>query len=149
MTNLLKHQKVNNFFNISKCIYLCIFTVYLITREIFALNYFIDSYIITGIILGLAILFVGIDLLTDRFLFKTRFIIVAIAFAFVTVISCIINREYGVFSNIKGLSALFIYLFLLYPEVFKDKNNRTFNACLYTGYYTMTLYSLASVTMYI
>lgn len=149
MTNLLTNPKLSKIIDISKCIFLCIFTVYLVTREIYPLHYFIDSFFITGFFMGMSVLYIGYDLLTNRFCLKTRYFPIALIFLFVTVISCIINREYGIFSNIKGIATLGIYLFLLYPEAFKDKSEKTFSACLATGFFSMSFFSLASLPMYI
>ena len=149
MTNILTNEKVYKVIDISKCVYLCIFTLYLVVREVYALNYFIDNFYITGFFTAAALLFIGYDVLTNRFCFKTRYFTVAILFIVITVISCVLNREYGVFSNLKGLTTLGIYLFLLYPEAFKDKSNRTLSACLHTGFFSMTFFSLASLPMYI
>lgn len=149
MTNLLTNPKLSKIVDISKCIFLCVFTVYLVTREIFPLQYFIDSFLITGFFMGMSVLYIGYDILTKRFCLKTRYFPIALLFVIITVISCVINREYGIFSNLKGLATLGIYLFLLYPEAFKDKSERTFTACLTTGFLTMTFYSLASIPMYI
>ena len=149
MTNLLTNPKLSKIIYISKCIYLCIFTVYLVTREIYPLQYFIDSFLITGFFMGMSILFIGYDLLTNRFCLKTRYFPIALLFIVVTVISCIMNREYGIFSNLKGLATLGIYLFLLYPEAFKDKSETTLLACLTTGFYSMTFFSFASLPMYL
>ena len=149
MTNLLTNPKLSKIIDISKCIFLCIFTVYLVTREIYPLQYFIDSFLITGFFMGMSILFIGYDLLTNRFCLKTRYFPIALLFIVVTVISCIMNREYGIFSNLKGLATLGIYLFLLYPEAFKDKSQRTLSACLTTGFYSMTFFSFASLPMYL
>ncbi len=149
MTNLLTNPKLSKIIDISKCIFLCIFTVYLVTREIYPLHYFIDSFLITGFFMGMSVLYIGYDLLTNRFCLKTRYFPIALLFIVITVISCIMNREYGIFSNLKGLATLGIYLFLLYPEAFKDKSQRTFSACLTTGFFSMTFYSFASIPMYI
>ncbi len=149
MTNLIKNEKLNNAVSISKCVFLSIFTVYLITREITALNYFIDSLFVTGFFFGMATLFIGYDLLTNRYCLKTRYLPVALIFLVITAASCIINREYGIFSNIKGLAAIIIYLFLLYPEAFKSKNESTFTAISYTYFFTLSFYTTASMPMFI
>ena len=149
MTNLLTSPKLSKIIDVSKCIFLCIFSVYLITREISSLQYFIDSFLITGFFMGMSILYVSYDLLTKRFCLKTRYFPIAVLFIIITVISCIINREYGIFSNLKGLATLGIYLFLLYPEAFKDKSEKTLTACLTTGFVTLTFYSFVSIPMYI
>ncbi len=149
MTNLLTNPKLSKTIDISKCIFLCIFTVYLVTREIYPLHYFIDSFFITGFFMGMSVLYIGYDLLTKRFCLKTRYFPIALLFMVITVISCIINREYGIFSNLKGLATLGIYLFLLYPEAFKDKSEKTLTACLTTSFITLTIYSFASIPMYI
>lgn len=149
MTNLLKNQKLNNVVDISKCVYLCIFTVYLVAREIYALIYFIDSFYVTGFFTGFAFLFIGYDILTKHNCLKTRYFPATVLFLITTVISCMLNREYGIFANIKSLIILSLYFFLLYPEAFNNKSNRTLSACLNTGFFTLSIFSLASLPMYI
>ena len=113
MTNLLTNEKIYKTIDILKCIYLCIFTVYLVVREVYALIYFIDSFYITGFFTAAALLFIGYDILTKRFCFKTRYFTAAVSFIIIALISCILNLEYGVFSNLKGLTTLGIYVFLI------------------------------------
>ena len=148
MTNFLKSQRLNSIVNTSKGIYLCIFTVYLIVRLVPALHFYIDSLLITGFFFGMAALYIGYDILTNRFCFKTRYFPAAVIFLVITVISCIINYEYGIFSNIKGIAAIVIYLFLLYPESFSDKNQKIFSVCMNTAFFSIAAYSAASIPMY-
>lgn len=148
MTNILKSEKFANIIGILKTVYFAIFTVYLITREITALNYFIDSLFVTGFFVGMAALFIGYDLLTNRYCLKTRYLPAALLFLTITVISCIINYNYGIFSNMKGLAAFVIYLFLIYPDAFKEKSNTTLNVISYTACLTLCIYTLASIPMY-
>lgn len=149
MTNLLTSEKIQKPVNIAKCVFLCIFTLYLVIREVYVLVYFIDHLYITGFFTVGTFLFVLYDLITNRFCFKTRYFPVAVLFIIITVISCIFNREYGVFSNLKGLTTLGIYIFLLYPEKFKDTQGRTLSACFNTAFFSMTFFSLVSLHMYV
>lgn len=149
MKNLLTNQKLSKIVSISKCVFLCIFTFYLITREITALNYFIDNYFVTGFFMGMSVLYIGYDLLTNRFCLKTRYFPACLIFLGVTVASCIMNSEYGIFSNLKGLATFTIYFFLLYPEAFSDKKTTVFKSCMNTAFFTMSIYSIVSIGMYI
>ncbi len=149
MKNLLTNQKLSKIVSISKCVFLCIFTFYLITREITALNYFIDNYFVTGFFMGMSVLYIGYDLLTNRFCLKTRYFPAGLIFLGVTVASCIMNSEYGIFSNIKGLAAFTIYFFLLYPEAFSDKKTIVFKSCMNTAFFLTGIYSIVSIGMYI
>ena len=148
MTNILKSEKLNHVITILKTVYFAIFTVYLITREITVLNYFIDSLFITGFFFGMAALFIGYDLLTNRYCLKTRYLPAALLFLTITIISCVINLDYGIFSNIKGLAAFIIYLFLIYPEALKNKNNTVINTVGYSCFFTLSFYSVASMPMF-
>ena len=123
MTNFLKRQRLNSIVNTSKGIYLGIFTVYLIVRLVPALHFYIVSLLITGFFFGMAALYIGYDILTNRFCFKTRYFPAAVIFLVITVISCIINYEYGIFSNIKGIAAFVIYFFLLYLSLKRNTVN--------------------------
>jgi len=149
MTNLLKNQKLNNIISTSKGVYLCIFTVYLIVRLVPALHFYIDSLLISGFFFGMAALYIGYDILTNRFCLKTRYFPACLLFIVISVISCFINREYGVSSNIKGIAAIVIYLFLLYPSASHKKSESTFTAISYTAFFTLFFFSLASMPMYI
>lgn len=149
MTNLLTNQKILKIVGVSKLIYLCLFTLYLVTREITALNYFIDNYFVTGFFMGMSVLYIGYDLLTKRFCLKTRYFPAALIFLGITIASCIMNSEYGIFSNIKGLAAFTIYFFLLYPEAFSDKKATIFKGCMNTAFFSMGIYSIVSIGMYI
>lgn len=149
MANLLKSEKINNTVNFLKCIYLCIFTIYLVVREVYALIYFIDSFFVTGFFMAVALLFIGYDVLTNRFCFKTRYFTNLALFVIIALISCVLNLKYGMFSNLKAIAIFVIYALLIYPESFKDNNNRTLSACLHTGFFAMTFFSFASLIMYI
>ena len=149
MTNFLKSQRLNSIVNTSKGIYLCIFTVYLIVRLVPALHFYIDSLLITGFFFGMAALYIGYDILTNRFCFKTRYFPAGLLFVIISVISCIINYEYGIFSNIKGIAAIVIYLFLLYPAASHEKSESNLTAISYTAFFTLCFFSIASIPMYI
>ncbi len=148
MTNLLKNQKLNNIISTSKGVYLCIFTVYLIVRLVPALHFYIDNLLITGFFFGMAALYIGYDILTNRFCLKTRYFPALIIFLTITVISCIVNLEYGFFSNVKGVAGFVIYLFLIYPESFNTKNSKTMAIISYTACFTLCAFSLVSLPMY-
>lgn len=149
MTNIIKNKKLADIVSISKIVYFAIFAVYLITREITVLNYFIDSFLVTGFFLGMALLYIGYDILTNRYCFKTRYLPAAVLFLIITVVSCILNYKYGIFSNIKGIAALVIYLFLIYPEAFKKRNDAVLKTIGYTCFFTLSVYTAASMPMFL
>ena len=147
MTNLLKNQKLNSIISTSKSVYLCIFTVYLIVRLVPALHFYIDSLLISGFFFGMAALYIGYDILTNRFCLKTRYFSALILFLTITIISCIVNLEYGFFSNVKGVAGFAIYLFLIYPESFNTKS-KAMEVISYTACFTLCVFSLVSLPMY-
>ncbi len=148
MLNKIKTAEFNKTVNVIKCVYLCIFTVYLIVREVLALNYFIDNILVSGFFFGTAIIFIGFDILNKKYCFNTRYILFAVIFLVITGISCIVNYKYGLFSNIKAMAGFVIYLFLVYPESLKDAKKTTLKACMKTAYCTISAISVLSIPMY-
>ncbi len=148
MTNIIKNEKFNNAVKVLKCIYLCFFTFYLISREIVLINFIVGNIFITGFFMAASLTFIAYDLLTTRYCLKTRYFVAAAIFLAITIISCVINYKYGIFSNVKGLAAYVIYLFLLYPEAFVDKKVSVFKGCMNTALFTLGIYSTISIPMY-
>lgn len=148
MLTFLKNEKTEKTVKILKCIYLCIFTFFLVSREIVLLDFIIGNLFFTAGFMVVAVMFIGYDILTNRFCLKTRYFPAAVIFLGVTVISCIINYKYGIFSNLKGIAAFVIYFFLLYPESFSDKRAVVYSGCMNTAFFSIGLYSAFSIPMY-
>ena len=148
MLTLLKNEKTEKAVKILKCIYLCVFTFFLVSREIILLEFIIGNLFFTAGFMAIAVMFIGYDILTNRFCIKTRYFPAAVLFLAVTVISCIINYKYGIFSNLKGIAAFIIYFFLLYPESFSDKKAVVYSGCMNTAFFGIGFYSALSIPMY-
>ena len=74
----------------------------------------IDSAAFLGISF-FAILFVGLDLIKTREIYKTPNLIYLLFFTISCVASCLIYVEYGWAGNLKSLISIFVSLFFLYP----------------------------------
>lgn len=148
MLTFLKNEKTEKYVKLAKLIYLCVFTFFLVSREIVLLDFIIGNLFFTATFMGLAVLFIAYDILTNRFCIKTRYFTAAIIFLAITLISCVINYKYGIFSNLKGIATFIIYFFLLYPEAFSDKNTKALTGCLNTAFFSLGVYSAFSIPMY-
>lgn len=148
MINLLKNEKTEKTVKLLKIIYLCVFTFFLVSREIVLLDFIIGNLFFTAAFMGGAVLFIAYDILTNRFCIKTRYFAAAVVFLAITLISCIINYKYGIFSNLKGIATFIIYFFLLYPEAFSENRDKTFSKCLNTAFFSIGVYSFFSIPMY-
>ncbi len=148
MFEFLRNEKVNDTFNLLKRVFLCFFTVYLILREITPLKFIAEYTIITFCFYLVAALFIAVDFFNNRFCFKTKHLILPVIFLVITGISSVLNYNYDLFSNVKGIAAFVIYIFLIYPEAFKDDKKRTIYSCFNTAFYTLGFFSFFSIPMY-
>lgn len=148
MLAFLKNEKTEKTVKLLKIIYLCVFTFFLVSREIVLLDFIIGNLFFTAAFMGGAVLFIAYDILTNRFCIKTRYFSAAVVFLAITLISCVINYKYGIFSNLKGIATFIIYFFLLYPEAFSSDKDKTLSKCLNTAFFSIGIYSFFSIPMY-
>lgn len=123
--------------------FLSLFTIYIITREILALNFIIDNFFITAFFFLASSGFIAHDLLKGKIKFKSLDFLLPVIFILITIISCIYNFKLGYFENIKAVAIFIIYAFLIARL---DKKN-AFNI-INTYFYTISIYVLLSVPMY-
>lgn len=114
--------------DIESMIYLISFSTYLLFNRIVPITNFFDP--INGILFllfaGFGCLLILQDLLTDRYIFKTKFYWVLILFLIVLSISSILNFQYGWVDNLKTIIWFGIHFFVVYTISLRFKNSKNF-----------------------
>lgn len=114
--NLNALSKEKYFIKLKELI-LVLFSVVLIGRFAslyWVLPHFVDALIFMGIS-AVALFFVGVDILSEKKIFKADNIIYLALFFLSCIISCAIFIKYGWLENLKALISIAVSVFFLYP----------------------------------
>lgn len=133
-----------------RCIYMAFLTVYTIAREVIPLQYLIGTSIMTYGIFILGMLIIGSSIVIDKQYYKIFNIPAMILFIIVCAVTTIVNYQYAFIDNIKAISWMLIFYFVVYPVGYFDKRNgyKITKVIFGIAVVVMTLLMLISLPMY-
>ena len=132
-------------------VYVCFMIVYMAVREVTALNFLINSNILSAAIFLFGAILIFADLLTSRKCLKGRTQDLLILFLVICGVSSIINIKLGLFDNIKFIAAIAIEYFVFFcfvKEDSKEEITKKLNITTATLIVTWSVILLCSVMMY-
>lgn len=98
-----------------RCIYLSLFFVYALLREVIFAQQFVSSPILIYGLFGCGVLLILADLFFEPKLAFGRFAPLMTAFLLVTALSVILNARFAFVSNLKALGWMVLFFYLIYP----------------------------------
>lgn len=130
--------------------FICVFTVYTILREVIPIKIYVGSSIVSYAAFGMCLVFLIINLLSDKKFFMAKELILFTAFFGATCISVLINRDFDFKLNLNALlwtAAFFFYIFPTGKKIFS--NNKNFTKIYFSVVViTFVLLMLVSLTTY-
>ena len=134
-------------------VYLILLGIYLPAREVIPLNNLIGKTVVSAAFFALAFCFLIWELIQNKRFFRTHSMDLLILFAGITGVSILVNHNYELVSNLKGLGVLMINCFLLYTigadRVGEEKKpRREVGAFLTSAYCTWIVFVILSLPMY-
>lgn len=106
-----------NFLNKSFVCYIVLFYIYLTISRIIPISSLIAGKadtIISSIFAGAGVLIIILDVISERIVFKSKYILILSGFVAVQIISGVINFKFGVIDNIKTIIWTSIHILLIY-----------------------------------
>lgn len=135
---------------VANLVFLCIFCIYAILREVVPIEIYIGSSLLSYAAFAGCLFFSALNFLSCREYFKTPNSIIFAAFTGILCVSIIVNKDFAFASNIKALLWILVFFFYIYPlgrnMLF---NNKKYVKVLFsTVVITFTALMLLSLTTY-
>ena len=140
----------NKTLDIAKTVYIALLSVYAILREIVVLSNFIENSLFAYFFFGVGLVILGATFLWNRKYYAVPRIWLLLAFFAIGIVSVLVNFKYALFSNVKAMGWMALFLFLCYPmganaEKEKDRNVTVFFT---TSFITASVLVAVSLPMY-
>ena len=140
----------NKTLDIAKTVYIALLSVYAILREIVVLSNLIENSLFAYSFFGVGLVILGATFLFDRKYYTVPRIWLLVAFFAIGIVSVLVNIKYALFSNVKAMGWMALFLFLCYPmganaEKEKDRNVTVFFT---TSFITASVLVAVSLPMY-
>lgn len=103
--------------NKSVAYYIVLFYIYLTISRIIPISSLIAGkidIIISSMFAGIGVLLIILDLVSERVIFKSKYVLFLISFIIVQIISAVINSQFGIIDNIKTVIWTSIHILIIY-----------------------------------
>lgn len=144
-------MKNRRIYEICRTLFLCLAAVYTAVREVPPLNVLIDSTAVSVGVMGLGLILFVWGVLLDGSPLRDRKADLLVVFMLVTLVSCFVNRRYGIADNLKALGAMFLFFFVFFPVGVGDtkERRRKETKCVFGSLSVVwNVLSLVSIGMY-
>ncbi|MBR2375943.1 MAG: glycosyltransferase [Clostridia bacterium] len=143
-------ENKKKYFNVARSVYLCGLMVYSILREVIPLQWLVGNGLVVAGVFGLGFLLIAASLWLDRDHATKANVGLFIAFVGVCGISTLVNFKYEFVSNVKAIAWTCLFLFLVYPCGFyqKERREKELTSLFTSAIITLGIAVLISLPMY-
>ena len=143
-------MEIKKTFYTARYVYLCLLTAYTILREIIPLQAFVGNGLVVAAVFGLGLLTVVGNLWLDREHATKANLWIFIAFLGASGISTLLNFRYEFMANVKAISWMALFFFVVYPCGFHQSENKgkEIKGIFITAIVTLSIAVLISLPMY-
>ncbi len=142
---------INGKYETIKTIYMCFMAVYVAVREVPALHFLVGSSVLSALVFLAGAALVAWGLFSCAGVFGNRRTDLLVLYIAIAVVSCLINRQYGISENIRALGTMGIFYFLLFAIPAggdEKKTDREQHLFLLVLSIVWVLFVIASIVMY-
>ena len=143
-------MKIKKTFYTARYVYLCLLTAYTILREIIPLQAFVGNGLVVAAVFGLGLLTIAGNFWLDRDHATKANLWIFIAFLGACGVSTLLNFRYEFIANVKAISWMALFFFVIYPCGFHQSENKgkEIKGIFITAIVTLSLAVLISLPMY-